>query len=162
MDRPAEPRWLLLIHQIPPKPAYLRVKVGRRLQRLGAVAIKNSVYALPKSDSAYEDMQWVLQEIVKGGGDASLCEASFVDGLTDQEIETLFHTARKADYDEIATEAHQIEGALPRRGQAVKEAMRIQIESNLIRLSKRISDVTAIDFFGTPEREVPSCSSSAA
>ena len=27
----APARWLLLIHQIPPRPAYLRVKVGRRL-----------------------------------------------------------------------------------------------------------------------------------
>jgi len=25
---PESPRWLLLIHQIPPKPSYLRVKVG--------------------------------------------------------------------------------------------------------------------------------------
>jgi len=63
---------------------------------LGAVAIKNSVYALPKNDSAYEDMQWVLQEIVKGGGDASLCEANFVDGLTDQEIEALFPSPRSS------------------------------------------------------------------
>jgi hypothetical protein len=28
MPARAEPRWLLLIHQIPPKPSYLRVKVG--------------------------------------------------------------------------------------------------------------------------------------
>ena len=42
-------RWLLLIHQIPPKPNYLRVKIWRRLQRVGAVAIKNSVYALPRT-----------------------------------------------------------------------------------------------------------------
>jgi hypothetical protein len=154
MEHRSEPRWLLLIHQIPPKPAYLRVKVGRRLQRLGSVAIKNSVYALPKSDSAYEDMQWVLQEIVKGGGDASLCEANFVDGLTDEEIEVLFHTARKTDYDEIAAEAHQLERALPRRGQEIKEPVRVQIESNLARLSKRLGEVSAIDFFGTSEREI--------
>ena len=46
----SEARWLLLIHQIRPKPDYFRVKIWRRLQRLGAVAIKNSVYVLPKSD----------------------------------------------------------------------------------------------------------------
>jgi DNA-binding transcriptional regulator PaaX len=39
--------WLLLIHQIPPKPDYFRVKVRRRLDRLGSVALKNSVYVLP-------------------------------------------------------------------------------------------------------------------
>jgi DNA-binding transcriptional regulator PaaX len=51
----AKKEWLLLIHAIPPRPNYLRVKIGRRLQRLGAVAIKNSVYALPRSDEARED-----------------------------------------------------------------------------------------------------------
>ena len=75
--------WLLLIHQIPPKPNYLRVKVWRRLQRLGAVAIKNSVYILPKSESAYEDFEWVRREIVACGGEASICEAHFVEGLED-------------------------------------------------------------------------------
>src|SRR5918995_5850879 len=46
----AASRWLVLIHQIPPNPSYLRVKVGRRLQGLGAVAVKNSVYVLPPCD----------------------------------------------------------------------------------------------------------------
>src|SRR5213082_3396503 len=66
--RPARPapsvvRWLLLIHQIPPKPDYLRVKIGRRLQRVGAVAIKNSVYALPATPAAFEDFRWIVREI---------------------------------------------------------------------------------------------------
>jgi DNA-binding transcriptional regulator PaaX len=91
----SETRWLLLIHAIPPKPNYLRVKIGRRLQRLGAVAIKNSVYALPKNDEAHEDFQWVAREIVEGEGDASIVEARFVDGLSDAQIEALFQSARE-------------------------------------------------------------------
>ena len=39
--------WLLLIHQLPAKPAYLRVKIWRRLQGIGAVAVKNAVHVLP-------------------------------------------------------------------------------------------------------------------
>src|SRR5436189_211750 len=45
-------RWLLLFHQIPPKPDYFRVKVWRRLQRIGAVPVKNSVWVLPYNDQA--------------------------------------------------------------------------------------------------------------
>ena len=48
----APDRWLLLIHQLPAKPAYRRVKVWRRLQALGAVAVKNAVYALPSSEQS--------------------------------------------------------------------------------------------------------------
>src|SRR5512144_766245 len=83
---PPEARWLLLIHQIPPTPAYLRVKIGRHLQRIGAVAIKNSVYVLPRNDETQEDFQWVLREVVKGGGDASILEARFIDGLSDAQV----------------------------------------------------------------------------
>src|SRR4029077_2275431 len=97
-----EGRWLLLIHQIPPKPDYFRVKIWRRLQRLGAVSIKNSVYALPAGDPAQEDLNWVLREIVEGGGDASLVEARFVEGLSDQQVEEMFRAARDADFLEIA------------------------------------------------------------
>jgi hypothetical protein len=46
---------LLLVHQLPPKPAYLLVKIWRRLQGLGVVSVKNSVYALPTSEQARED-----------------------------------------------------------------------------------------------------------
>jgi hypothetical protein len=56
-------RWLVLIHQLPPKPDYLRVKVRRKLQRIGAVALKNSVYVLPSVEEALEDFQWLRREI---------------------------------------------------------------------------------------------------
>jgi hypothetical protein len=82
-------RWLLLIHHLPGKPDYLRVKVRRRLARLGAVPLKNSVYVLPDSDSAREDFQWLLREIVEDGGDGSICEARFVEGLSDEQVEAL-------------------------------------------------------------------------
>ena len=55
--------WLLLIHQLPAKPAYLRVKIWRRLQDLGAVAVKNAVHALPMNEETQEDFEWLLREI---------------------------------------------------------------------------------------------------
>src|SRR5258708_857855 len=90
------PRWLLLIHQIPPKPDYLRVKIGRRLQRVGAVAIKNSVYVLPPSAAAHEDFQWIVREIEEGGGGASGSEAALVgEGLTGDAIRARFEAAAR-------------------------------------------------------------------
>jgi len=96
----SEGRWLLLIHQLPPKPAYLRVKVWRRLQSLGAVAIKNTVYVIPKTDGTLEDFQWVAREIVEDGGEATICAASFIEGLLDDQVEAqlLGHPAAKLDH----------------------------------------------------------------
>jgi hypothetical protein len=91
MNQPTAPnRWLLLIHRIPPKPDYLRVKVRRRLTRLGAVPLKNSVYVLPLSDEALEDVQWVAREIVGDGGEATVCEAQFVDDAVDAQLAEQF------------------------------------------------------------------------
>ena len=81
-DRLREPPWLLLIHQLPAKPAYSRVKVWRRLQALGAVTVKNAVYALPANAETQEDFDWLLREIVESGGEAMVCEARLVDGLS--------------------------------------------------------------------------------
>src|SRR5450432_4541156 len=91
-------RWLLLIHSIPPQPAYFRAKVGKRLARVGAVAIKNSVYVLPASEQTREDFQWIAREIVQEGGEATVCEATFVEGVQNEHIEALFRAARQADY----------------------------------------------------------------
>jgi hypothetical protein len=144
-------RWLLLIHQIPPKPDYFRVKIWRRLQRVGAVAIKNSVYVLPKSDQTLEDFQWIVREIAEGGGDASLCEAGFVEGLSDGQIEALFRTARDADYAAIADEARELNKKYhPRRAD---EDARSELESDAARLRKRLAEVTAIDFFDSLGRQ---------
>jgi hypothetical protein len=37
-------RWLVLVHHLPAQPNYLRVKIGRRLESVGALAVKGSVY----------------------------------------------------------------------------------------------------------------------
>ena len=95
-DRPTAERWLLLIHQLPAQPAYLRVKVWRRLQALGAAAVKNAVYALPATAAAREDFAWLLREIASGGGEAFVCEARMIDGLTDREVRAMFDRARDA------------------------------------------------------------------
>ena len=147
-----ESRWLLLIHQIPPKPDYLRVKIWRRLQKLGSVPVKNSVYVLPKSEQAQEDFQWVLREVIESGGDASLCEARFVDGLTDNEVEELFRSAREPEYREISREAERLRTSLAKKSKASGASTK-QLAVELEKLHKRVAEITAIDFFGAPGRE---------
>ena len=147
-----EPGWLLLIHQIPPKPNYFRVKIWRRLQKLGAVAIKNSVYALPSSDQAQEDLNWVLREIVEGGGDASLVDARLIEGLNDEQVKEMFRAARDADYQAVASEARELARTLPRKGE-VAEDKRAEMEPSVARLRKRAADIAAIDFFHARSRE---------
>src|SRR3984893_5358709 len=94
----AKQSWILLIHQLPPKPTNLRVRIWRKLQKLGAVAIKNSVYVLPASEQAHEDFQWLKQEIDSAGGEAAVFRAGSVEGATDEEIIAAFRKVRDEEF----------------------------------------------------------------
>jgi hypothetical protein len=147
-----ESRWLLLIHQIPPRPNYLRVKIGRRLQKVGAVAVKNSVYALPNSDDAQEQFAWVAREIVEGGGDTSICESNFVGEKSNDAIEELFKEARARDFAELATEAEKLDKGFRRRRRLAADE-RSEIVAGVARLRRRLAEILQLDFFGASGRE---------
>jgi len=142
--------WLFLIHQLPAKPAYLRVKIWRRLQDIGAVAVKNAVHVLPMNEDTQEDFEWLLREIQEGGGEAFVCEARLIDGLSDEEVRALFDRVRDADYAELTKQAQALAKSLRRKagGDAAKE-LRAQVS----RLRKRLAEIAAIDFFGAIGRE---------
>jgi hypothetical protein len=141
-----EQRWLLLIHQLPSKPAYFRVKIWRRLQSLGAVGVKSTVYALPATVETQEDFEWLLKEIVEGGGEAMVCEARLIDGLSDAQARAMFDAARDADYEEIAAEARALLAGTPAANTSA------EAHAQTARLRKRLAAVANIDFFGTTGR----------
>jgi hypothetical protein len=145
-------RWLLLIHQLPPSPAYLRVKTARQLQKIGAVAVKNSVYVLPNVEAAHESFAWLSKEIAAGGGEATLCESSFVGGTSNEAVEALFHAARRRDYQELDAEIRAVVKALG-KARHITGDKRGPAEATLGRFRRRLSEIAELDFFGAPGRE---------
>ena len=134
-------KWLMMIHQLPAKPAYARIKIGRKLQALGAVAVKNAVYALPTSAAATRAYKALAADIARNGGEALVCEANFIAGLSDIEICALFDAARDADYEKLAEEGNM----LLRAAKATRGDLR--------RLQKRRDEIAAIDFFDAHSRQ---------
>jgi hypothetical protein len=145
--------WAVLIHQLPPKPPYLRVKVWRRLQGLGAVPLKNSVYALPNTDACREDFEWLLREIQKEGGEASICEARLVDGLTDDDVRAAFRHAREEDYRVLARDVREFARTNLGARRILTPEKCALTEAALERFRKRLSEVSRVDFFEAPGRE---------
>jgi len=149
-DEPGtQQRWLLLIHQLPSKPAYFRVKIWRRLQGIGAVAVKSTVYALPAGPETQEDFEWLLKEILAGGGEAMVCEARLVDGLSDAQVRALFDAARDADYAEAARQARELGAEL---GKDPAPQRRAEARLQVGRMRKRLAELVSIDFFGASGR----------
>lgn len=97
--------WLLLLLQLPTKPASARIKTWRRLQQIGSVAIKHSVYALPNTPQAREDFEWLKTEIRAAKGQASIMAADALTAEEDREIRDAFLKQRAADYDAVRADA---------------------------------------------------------
>lgn len=135
-------RWYLLIHQLPPEPLYLRAKVRQRLSRVGAVALKNSVYALPVRDDSLEDFQWIAQEANAGGGEAYVCEAEFLEKRLDDALVDRSRSERDAHYAALAEAINEW-----------KKEAGPDLAAKASRARKRFEEIERVDFFGAPRRK---------
>ena len=131
-------KWLVLIHQLPPKPDYLRVKVRRKLQRIGAVALKNSVYVLPQLDETLEDFQWLRREITTDGGEAMLLNADFLEGVPNGVLEEMAREERNREYRDLVETANALTSAS---------------EADMVRLHRQLSEIVKRDHFGASGRD---------
>lgn len=148
-DATAKHDWILLVHQLPPQPTNLRVRTWRKLQRLGATAIKNSVYVLPFNEKTFEDFQWLKQEIESAGGEAMVLRASAVEDAVDDEIVASFRAARNQEYALVTAELNGVIGAIraqKRLGQ-LSAGRSKSYEADLDKLHKELERIIANDFF---------------
>jgi len=134
-------KWLLLVHQLPPRPLYLRAQVRRRLSQVGALPLKSSVYVLPDVGDCLEDLQWIAQEATAAGGDASVCRAEFIEGLGDAELKARFQQASEQRFAAVQAELQRGLAALRRRKGAQSAGAPID------RLQRLIDAATEMDFF---------------
>jgi len=139
-------RWLLLIHQLPPRPLYLRARIRQRLARAGAVALKNSVYVLPAGDERRAALEGIADEAVAGGGEAFLCAAEFFGRPSDAEVTERFQAERAADYRALAAEL----GELARQARRPARPRPDELAARLKRARRRWAEIAAIDFFNAP------------
>jgi hypothetical protein len=140
-------RWLILVHQLPPRPSNVRVRVWRRLQQVGAVVLRNSLYVLPITDESREDFNWVREEIVTSGGEVSVFEASTVDGYTDKELVEQFRAARNADYQSLVADVRAVTSNGSRGHKKRSTELR-----DLRRFRERLAAIRSRDHFGAPGR----------
>ena len=146
--------WILLVHQLPPRPSNLRVRIWRKLQKLGAIAIKNSIYVLPANEKTHEDFQWLKQEIESAGGEAALFRAGSVAGATDKEIIDAFQSARDDEFAAVAADLDSLANRIREQSHAkhLSLARLATHEIELDKLHSELQRVIANDFFAAGGR----------
>jgi hypothetical protein len=142
-------KWLILVQQLPASPSNARVKTWRRLQQLGALALKHSVYVLPNSPAAREDFEWIKSEIVDLKGQAAILSAN-ASAAEEQEIMASFRRSRAADFSALRGEIESF--ARRQAGSASRGRARSAVARAVSALRDRLHQIEQIDFFAAPGR----------
>jgi hypothetical protein len=93
--------WLLLHYKLPNKPSALRVYTWRKLKRLGAILLNDSVWVLPENARTTEQVQWLTAEIHEMGGNAYFWKANAISGEQEQSIIRQFNEQVDAVYADL-------------------------------------------------------------
>src|SRR5919198_1871311 len=65
-------RWVLLAYRLPREPSTPRSALWRKLRRLGAAQLLDGLAALPLDARTREQLEWVADEVIEAGGEASI------------------------------------------------------------------------------------------
>jgi hypothetical protein len=148
-DATSDKAWLLLSIELPARPTATRVHAWRQLKRIGALAVRNGLYALPDTPPAREDFEWLLADVSAARGDAALFTATAVAQEMTERLIRGFREARSRDYVELRRDAEQAR----RRFKKSSSARLVRTRSRLARaFAERLTRLEAIDFFGSDER----------
>ena len=137
-------KWLVLSFSLPAKSQAIRVKVWRRLQAIGAIQAKNSLYVLPANVAHTEHFTWLAKEVEEAEGEALFFETEAIRNLDDQAIMDTFARERDAEYAALDEELH---AALAQaRGKDLATLDR-ELLSTRRKCGRRLEAIRSRDFF---------------
>ena len=125
----------------------LRVRTWRRLQELGAIAVKQSVYVLPDTPETREDFEWLKVEIEGAGGEAIVYSADHLDPAAETALIEQFRQVRQQTYAELAGELQRIQRTAASRTDPSGR------RRDLARYRERFAAIERVDFFGSAGRD---------
>jgi hypothetical protein len=137
----------MLVHQLPSRPAYSRVKIWRRLKEAGAINLRNAAYVLPDNEENRANFAAILREIESHGGDGLLVDGEVVAGMRNDQLRAQFNATRELEYRELADELRRLSQAWKKRKTPKSDPAQA-----LARISQRLAALGRIDFFGASGR----------
>jgi hypothetical protein len=132
----------MLVYRLPREPSTPRITLWRKLRRLGVVQVVDGVVALPLDSRNREQLEWLADEAIEAGGDASIWISVPAAAAQERALAASMAERIAAEYRTII---HDAEGAL---GAGEGERRR-----TLARLRRELRRVGSRDYFPPPERE---------
>jgi len=135
--------WVLLAYRLPREPSTPRSAVWRKLRRLGAAQVLDGLAALPHDARNREQLEWLADEILDAGGEATIWVGELGSAAQERELAARMAEAIAIEYRALIEQAAVAHRQAP--GQRRRTMARLRRESRRIR---------ARDYFPPPEREL--------
>jgi len=135
--------WVLLAYRLPRDPSTPRSALWRKLRRLGAAQVLDGLAALPLDARNREQLEWLADEVVEAGGEATIWVGELSSAAQERELATRMAEAVAAEYRALIDDATaaRAERPGPRR-------------RTLGRLRRELRRIRARDHFPPAEREL--------
>jgi ChrB-like protein len=134
--------WVLLAYRLPREPSTPRIAVWRQLRKLGAAQVLDGLVALPLDARNRERFEWLADEVVEAGGEASIWIGRLAGRPQERELAAAMAETVAVQYRELIDAAR-----------AAREESPGQRKRTLARLRRGLRAVRSRDYFPPVERE---------
>ena len=134
---------MLLAYRLPRNPSTPRSALWRKLRRLGAVQVLDGLAALPLDARNRELLEWLADEVVESGGDATVWVGELASAAQERELASRMAESVAAEYRALVADAT-----------AAREERAGRRRRTLGRLRRELRRIRARDHFPPAEREL--------
>ena len=139
----ARATWVLLAYRLPREPSTPRIGLWRKLRRLGAAQVLDGLAALPLDARNREQLEWLADEVIRAGGDASIWIGELASAAQERDLAAGMAEAVANEYRSVMADVAAAHVQPPG-----------QRRRTLARLRRELRRVKARDYFPPPEREL--------
>ena len=132
--------WVLLAYRLPREPSAPRLAVWRKLKRLGVGQLLDGLVGLPLDSRNRELLEWIADQVVEAGGDASIWTATPAAQAQEREMAAAMQSGIAEQYRNVIEQARQAARAEGNR-------------RTLGRLRRELGRIERRDYFPPPERQ---------
>src|SRR5215831_9239897 len=97
--------WVLLAYRLPREPSTPRSALWQKLRRLGAALVLDGLAALPLDARNREQLEWLADEVVEAGGEATIWVGKLGSAAQERELASRMAEAVADDYRALIEQA---------------------------------------------------------
>jgi hypothetical protein len=142
--------WLVIFYSVPSRPVANRMKLWRKLAKIGAVPLKGAVYILPATEEHEELFQWLIGEVKSMGGDGAFIRSAEIKTMDEADIRELFLQQSGQEYGNLEKKIDVLERKVQSIRKGTKGEEKAVLSDLLSKMTKELDEITKRDFFSSP------------